>query len=250
MTKRWLPMPRIIFDDTGICFGEPPSVLATIFLIIPDDVYVYVYVYVFKNKEEEERWRKSLGLASWWVYIRWPCLLACVRVCTIQLREYLRIEPVFSLSRARHCLRQCREPAAASFQPERKAKEKRNETMRAAAGGRIYTHTHIEEEVDGEWINNLGSQWSSFEFCVVIRSVGREKQNHNIRMCARKNRKQPNGKKIETREWWAFLLLLKNKKKQNLQFKNSREKRNFFKKFSSWFQITRARSTLFGPYGR
>jgi hypothetical protein len=46
------------------------------------------------------------------------------------------------LSLARHCLRQCREPAAASFQPERKERKKGNETMRAAAGGE-YTHTHI-----------------------------------------------------------------------------------------------------------
>lgn len=139
MTKRWLPMPRIIFYDTGICFGEPPSVLATIFLIIPD------VRFFFKKEDEEENllhafvYGQLMGL-----YIRWALPFG------LRASVYYTVAGIFEnrtgfLSLARHCLRQCREPTAASFQPERKERKKKgNETMRAAAGGE-FTHTHIEE---------------------------------------------------------------------------------------------------------
>lgn len=131
------------------------------------------------------------------------------------------------------------------FNPKEKRKKKGTKLCERQLGGE-YTYTHTLRRGVGEWINNLGSQWSSFEFCVVIRSVGREKQNHNIRMCARKNRKQPNGKKIETREWWAFLLLLLKKKQktkftiQKFTWKKKLKKKNSHHDFKS-----RARARLF-----
>lgn len=185
MTKRWLPMPRIIFYDTGICFGEPPSVLATIFLMIPD-----VRFFFWKR-----RWRRKslacfftrqlMGLYS----VALPFgLRACV---------YYTVAGIFEnrtgfLSLARHCLRQCREPAAASFQPERKERKKGTKLCERQLGENIHTHTY--------WGGGMNQQLGLSMVIIWILccySVGRsgKKQNNNIRMCARKNRKQPNGKK-------------------------------------------------------
>jgi hypothetical protein len=141
--------------------------------------------------------------ASWWAYIRWPCLFACVRVCTIQLREYLRIEPVFSLSRAIVYDNVVSRPLPL-FNPKEK-KEKKERNYASGSWGRIYTHTHTLRR--GEWINNLGSQWSSFEFCVVIRSVGREKNKIIIFECALvKTENNQTGKNRNARMMRFFLL--------------------------------------------
>lgn len=170
MTKRWLPMPRITFDDTGICFGEPPSVLATIFfLIIPDDD---VYVYVFKNKEEEERWRKSLGLASWWVYIRWPCLLACVRVYYTVAGIFENRTGFLSLARAIVYDNVVSRPLPL-FNPKEKRKKKGTKLCDQQLGGE-YTHTHWGV---GGW-GNESTTWAlnghHLNFVLLFgRSVGR-----------------------------------------------------------------------------
>lgn len=132
-----------------------------------------------------------------------PCLLACVRVCTIQLREYLRIEPVFSLSRAIVYDNVVSRPLPL-FNPKEK-KEKKERNYASGSWGRIYTHTHTLRR--GEWINNLGSQWSSFEFCVVIRSVGREKNKIIIFECALvKTENNQTGKNRNARMMRFFLL--------------------------------------------
>jgi hypothetical protein len=98
----------------------------------------------------------------------------------------------------------------------------------------------------GEWINNLGSQWSSFEFCVVIRSVGREKNKIIIFECALvKTENNQTGKNRNAR-MMRFFLLFYLKKNKNLQFKNHVKKRNFFRKILIMISNhARARARLF-----
>jgi hypothetical protein len=143
--------------------------------------------------------------ASWWAYIRWPCLLACVRVCTIQLREYLRIEPVFSLSRAIVYDNVVSRPLPL-FNPKEK-KEKKERNYASGSWGRIYTHTHIHW---GE--GNESTTWAlnghHLNFVLLFgRSVGREKNKIIIFECALvKTENNQTGKNRTARMMRFFLL--------------------------------------------